>query len=254
MPAPIDQLLKPANDAPPCRELERRSAKFERSPDAPTRLSEKLWGRWYPPTAVALSDTVVVEVVDTAVAIAFIQEHYPSIFQADAAWYREATHGSKEVFLERMADLFIIRDGELGIGLLVGNPVDWSTYYVRSLAMLPSYQGRALGSSLSQKVLGWLAAAGVQRVEAEASPSNSASIRTLQSAGFHASGMTLSERWGVLTRWTRFLKTEPENVFLDKFCAGGRLHKLKARGPSISTDHPASPEGRVSSRPQKIWD
>jgi hypothetical protein len=71
--------------------------------------------------------------------------------------------------------------------------------------------------------------AGVERVEADASPANFASLQTLLRNRFNVTGSVLSERWGALVRLTRFLDDDATGVFLDQFCDGVRPQQAGRR-------------------------
>jgi hypothetical protein len=111
------------------------------------------------------------------------------------------------------------------VGLFIGNPVDWSTYYIRSTAFLREYQGRTLYQRFLAQLFALLAEAGVSRVEADTAPSNLQCVAALMRQRFSASGTVLSERWGALSRFTRHLDPDAEETFLRQFCASGAIHR-----------------------------
>ena len=64
-----------------------------------------------------------------------------------------------------------------------------------------------------------LRAAGVARVESEASAANAPVIILQLKEGFVISGYESSERWGAMVRLAKFLSPESERVFSRQFCA-----------------------------------
>jgi hypothetical protein len=119
--------------------------------------------------------------------------------------------------------------------LLICTPLDWSSYYVRSAALLPEYQGRqAIQHFLSGVLFPELTRAGVERVELDTSPSNLAMMHIATRLRFNPTGTLLTERWGALVHFTRYLAADSEQVFLDKFCAGPRYQTRGARSPELS--------------------
>jgi len=64
-----------------------------------------------------------------------------------------------------------------------------------------------------------LRAAGVARVETEASVVNVPVIALQLKEGFVITAHESSERWGALVRLTKFLSPEPDRVFRRQFCA-----------------------------------
>jgi hypothetical protein len=133
------------------------------------------------------------------------------------------------------------------VGLLVCTPLDWSSYYVRSAALLPEYQGRqAIQHFLSGVLFPELAFAGVERVELDTSPSNLAMMHIATRLRFNPTGTLLTERWGALVHFTRYLTADGERVFLDKFCEGPRYQTREARGRLSPAEARSAlgPEGR----------
>lgn len=167
-----------------------------------------------------LHDGVIMEPVTLDEALAFTRDHYARIFGAtsgDTRFLSEPMTAAKERFLAE-SDRFAFRDGGAMIGLLVGNPVDWSTYYWRSVAFLPEHQGRGLLAAALEHTDAILRDAGVVRVEGEAAPINYRQVRLLMRLGYCVTGSTNSERWGAMLRLTKFLRPEAEEHFANQFC------------------------------------
>src|SRR2546421_6643502 len=64
-------------------------------------------------------------------AMPFISAHYAEIFEQDLEqdrFFIEPFDGAKMRYYQT-TDVFQIRDGERTVGLLIGAPSDWSTYY-----------------------------------------------------------------------------------------------------------------------------
>jgi len=153
-------------------------------------------------------------------ALAFTRDHYARIFGAvpnDARFLSEPMTPAKARFLAE-SDRFAFRDGGEMIGLLVGNPIDWSTYYWRSVAFLPEQQGRGLLAAALEHTDAILRDAGVMRVEGEAAPTNYRQVRLLLRLGYCVTGTTNSERWGTMLRLTKFLRADAEERFAAQFC------------------------------------
>jgi len=131
-------------------------------------------------------------------------------------------HAAKNRYYEEYGDVFVFEHGNKTVGLLVCTPVDWGTYYIRFVAVLPEYGGRKLFQTLLPVLLDVLSASVVERVEAETSPSNLAFVHIMNKFSFNVTGTVLSERWGALVRFTRFLDGNSEDVFLRQFCTGVR--------------------------------
>src|SRR6185436_13954973 len=78
-------------------------------------------------------------------ALPFVRDHYAEIFQESADSPFAAGMGSrKERYYRVAADFFEFKIAETTVGLLIGSAVDWSTYYIRSAAVLPEHQGKKI--------------------------------------------------------------------------------------------------------------
>ena len=187
-------------------------------------LSEQFWGLdWARHFPVELTDDgITVHVSGYEAALPFIGEHYRAIFHEDAssAFSTTRLNEQKANYYRLAGDFFEIKEAERTIGLVVGTPVDWSTYYIRSAAVLPEFQCRQLAPRVLNVLFVHLAAAGVERVEADTSPSNLRVVQILTNLRFNVTGSVLSDRWGAQVRFTRFLDAPSEDVFLRQFCMG----------------------------------
>ena len=168
----------------------------------------------------------------------FIQDSYGSVFEEDAGSGVFATDMSsaKQRYYDLAGDFFEVRHGQRTVGLLVCTPTDWSTYYIRSAALLPDYQGARIIQNFYCRVLfPMLQAAGVERIELDTSPANLAMMHIATRLKFNQTGTLLSERWGAIIHFTKFLNAEKEDVFLRQFCAGVKYQlrdRLESGGSS----------------------
>jgi ribosomal protein S18 acetylase RimI-like enzyme len=188
------------------------------------------WAECLPRTVTR--DGIELHVSSIELAMPFIAEHYAEIFEQDLAsdrFFSEPFEGAKLRYYQA-SDVFEMKDAGRTVGLLIGAPSDWSTYYIRSMAVLPAFSGRQLPQTVLPFLFGRLSQAGVRRFEAEASPSNFATMLVLTRMHFNVTGMILSERWGALCRLTKFEDEQAEGVFLDKFCSGVRYQQRRRRG------------------------
>jgi hypothetical protein len=124
-------------------------------------------------------------------------------------------------YLRDACDLVELRYADETIGLLIGAPEDWSSYYVRVFAMRRDFQRPGVIRRFVRDCLfAPLAEHGVERICADTSPANVAMSRLFTELHFHVTGSQLSERWGPLVRYTRFLSPACEAEFLRKFGGG----------------------------------
>ena len=216
------------------------------------RLSEEFWGlSWEHELPAPAADGIHVECASLETTMQFIAAHYADLFEAEgeSPFLAEEMTKAKGRYYELAADLFAFREGDQLVGVIVANPTDWNSYYVRSGAILRSYRSRGIVKHFFELLFDRLGRHGVARLETETSPSNLMVVRMLNSLQFNMTGTSLSERWGAMTRFTRFLNPEAEDVFLDQFCTGPRYQKqLRGQSTSGQQPHPGDKFCRAHSR------
>jgi hypothetical protein len=188
---------------------------------ASSDLTAELWGlHWNDILPLSVAGTSV-HAVGYDTAAEFMRDHYGQIFDLvpNSPFARNDSCTAKTRYYRHTADCFAFYDGSEAVALVLANAVDWSTYYIRSAASLPSHQGRLMIPRFLPVMFDTLRAAGVERVEAEASPTNMTSLQLLMRLGFKVTGTVTTDRWGSLVRLTKFLCQEAEQVFVDQFCA-----------------------------------
>jgi hypothetical protein len=185
-----------------------------------SELTQKLWGiDWGKVLPVPAAGTLV-QAVDFDVAAAFMHRHYGEVFDLvpNSPFARDESSEARARYYRHAVDCFAFYAGSEPVALLLANAVDWSTYYIRSAAALPRYQGRLLLGFLPT-LFDTLRAVGVERIETDASPTNSTTLQLALRLGFKATGTLTTDRWGALVRLTKFLAPEAERVFVDGHCA-----------------------------------
>jgi hypothetical protein len=186
-------------------------------------LSEELWGlRWSDHLPLDLGGGASVHPTTFARAVPFIRAHYATIFEDDGTspFKSDLLTEQKARYYELCADFFEFTHEGSSIGLLVCDPSDWSTYYVRSAAILPDHHGRQLVQKFFTRLaFPELTRVGVERVEIDVAPSNLAMRLIAARLRFVASGTVLTDRWGAHSRFTRFLAGSTERIFAKQFCA-----------------------------------
>lgn len=86
--------------------------------------------------------------------------------------------------------------------------------------MIPEYQGNGNYQKLLLHLLHVLSTHGVERVEGDVAPSNLGHIHVLNKLQFNITGFSISDRWGTMLHFTKFLRKETESLFLNQFCHG----------------------------------
>jgi len=200
-------------------------------------MSQRIWNFDWADHLPWRFDKISVESGSFSVdALPFIRDHYARIFAgADAAqrFLADPLTDAKRRFGDEM-DVLVFRAQGLTVGLLIGHPLDWSTYYMRSVAILPEYRDRRLLTRVMEKTYEPLREAGVERIEGECSPSNGPMMRMLTGLGFLVTSTANSERWGATVRSTKFLREEAEDVFARQFCG----MRAKRSFPSVCDPNP----------------
>jgi hypothetical protein len=216
-------------------------------PPPPSRPSPRpisaasLWGiDWDALLPLRVTSDVVARRSSYEECLPFVRDHYAAIFQEDAASpFSTSRHTpAKERYYRLSGDFFEFVAADRTVGLLVCTPVDWSSYYVRSAAVLPEYSGRKLIQRFLPSLFEALARAGVERVEADTSPSNMATMHLLTRLRFNVTGTVLTERWGAHVHFTRFLDEASEHVFLRQFCSGVRYQERDRNEVALATRNP----------------
>lgn len=183
--------------------------------------SGRLWGLDWTREVDWDLDGITVRIGTFDDAFGFMEEHYAAIFRgggADARFLAEPMTESKRRFCEDM-DVFVMRDGGRMVGLLTGHPSDWSTYYWRTVALVPGARDRHVLTRVAERVGAPLAAVGVARMETETAPTNFPMLRMLMGLGWVVTSTVNSERWGSVLRFTKFLDAEVQGTFARQFCA-----------------------------------
>ena len=149
----------------------------------------------------------------------FVRSHYANIFGAtpkDDRFLPDPMSPAKLRFLAG-SDRLVFRDDDRTVGVLTGNPYDWSTYYWRTVAFVPEYQGQGLLAKCLERTDGLMREAGIERIEGEASPTNYRQVRLLHRLGYCVTGQTNSERWGTMLRLTKHLSDLGKTQFANQF-------------------------------------
>jgi ribosomal protein S18 acetylase RimI-like enzyme len=180
------------------------------------------WQEYFPLTVPETS--LKITTCQYAVAEEFLTCNWNRIYRQDSTDRRflsETAHLSRRRAYYRIAgDFFSFLDGEKCVGIFIGTPIDWSSYYFRNCSILPEYQGLGLYQTLLKHLLSVLKLCGVDRVEGDVAPTNLGHVHILNRLGFVVSGLNLTDRWGSLLHFTRFMNEESSQIFLGQFCHG----------------------------------
>jgi hypothetical protein len=191
------------------------------SPPCRSSLSAQFWGvdLWHALPRPMTSDGVEAVPGDITRIRDFLTQSFPYLTEeAQRGAANAVSMDAKRRYLQLGCDLIELRFEQRTVGVIVGAPEDWSSYYIRIFAVLPAFQRPALTRRFVRECLFEpLAACGVQRLVADTSPANLAMARGFSEMHFHVTGHQLSDRWGPLVRYTKFLDPACESVFLERF-------------------------------------
>ncbi len=212
-------------------------------------MSEQIWGldwrRHFPRSMTPQG--VLARVSSYAEVAEFARRNFATIYQNDVddgrfLWLESGD--AKHRYYQAAGDFFAFEDRGQVVGVYVCTPVDWSSYYIRNISLLPSYEGQMLMSKMTTYVIACLSEYGVDRIEADVSPANLPNIHILTRLRFNITGTVMSERWGALLHFTRHLSSRHERAFLTQFCQG--LHpQVKRLESDQSTTQGGSREKEI---------
>lgn len=171
---------------------------------------------------VLSEDGVSAERGERARVSAFLRREVPFLSEEQAGTpLDDRAVAVKRWYLGEASDLLELRHQGETVGVLIGAPEDWSSYYVRMFATSARYQQRRLTRRFfNQCLYEPLTKHGVERLIADTSPGNLAMAHCFTEQHFYVSGQILSERWGPLIRYTRFLAPSRREAFLSQFGRG----------------------------------
>ena len=155
----------------------------------------------------------------------FVRRNAQILFDLDQqhnAFLHARVSAARQTYYERAGDFLALRErGEL-VGFFLGTPIDWDSYYIRHLCVLPAARGHGWTDSVISLVLHVLREHGVSMAETDVSPSNLITAHIANKFGFYPTGSHCTTRWGVLVRYVKLLDRESRSVFLNQFCHGIR--------------------------------
>ncbi len=188
---------------------------------SPASFSKRIWGLdWSTILPWQLDEVEVISADFEEGAAPFIRDNYAKIFDAESNEKRflaSPPSDAKTRFCAE-ADTFVFRVERKTIGIFMAHPTDWSTYYMRTAALLPAYRGRGLVARFMDRICEPLRLAGVERLEGDISPANTPMLKLHLGQGFLVTSSANSERWGSYLRFTKFLREEADTVFRRQFC------------------------------------
>ncbi|MEO5970211.1 MAG: GNAT family N-acetyltransferase [Bdellovibrionia bacterium] len=189
-----------------------------------TKLFKVEWDKHFPFNIPDCDCTIAY--IGPELAFQFIRESYGEIFELELwknPFLAEQQTEAKLQYYRECGDFFMIYKKSQPIGIFIGTLTDWSSYYFRSAAVLPQHQGNGAIARLLPYLTKILTDSGIARIESDASVSNFTSIQILLRARFKVTGMQLSERWGALLHFTKFLSPSSEKIFVGQFCPESNL-------------------------------
>jgi hypothetical protein len=186
-----------------------------------TSMSRRLWRLDWSAELPWHFDDARVDAGTSEEAQQFMQEHYGDVFgspELAGRFMPSVMTDAKRRFFAEM-DHFSFRVGREVAGVFMGHPTDWSTYYLRSTAILPKFRERGLMTCFFDRLAPVLQSAGVERIEADVSPMNAAIVKVLSGQGYVVTGSTSSERWGLMLKYTKFLAEDARSTFVRQYTA-----------------------------------
>jgi hypothetical protein len=184
-------------------------------------MSMRYWGLdWSKHLPWQVGD-ITIDIGSCDDALPFIAEHYGSIFgtAGDTRFVVEEMTAARTTFY-RECDVFVFRSDNQIVGIHICHPSDWSSYYLRTLALLPAYRGSKFYVRFNERLSEVLASHGVARIDVDVAPANFASMTMCCQRGYLPTATLTSDRWGTMFRFTGFLSTESETKFRAQLVSG----------------------------------
>jgi hypothetical protein len=182
----------------------------------PMSMSERLWNLDWRQVLPWQVGEVTIEHGTFDEIVPFLEAN-PRLFGGgEQRFFVEKLTDAKRRFWAE-ADVFILRRGGEMIGYWGGHPSDWSTYYCRTMAILPEHREGRIATELSTRICQTLAPTEVVRIEVDTSIANVAMQRMLLGLGFLVTSTSVSERWGTMLRFTKLLREEAGRIFKTQY-------------------------------------
>ena len=162
-----------------------------------------------------------IEYASAVSGLSFLAKNYSTIHELNLSrqfFLNEGMTPAKTRYYEEFGDFFMIKKNGYPLGVLVGTLNDWSSYYFRDASFLEDIQAQGIASRLVAYILDILKSSGVLRVESDVSPENFTSIQVLLRARFKISGVNLSDRWVSIVKFSKYLDSASDEIFLRQFC------------------------------------
>lgn len=192
-------------------------------------LSKRIYGLdWAQLLPFKMTDKIVVMAGSWESTVHFFNENWHSIYKESSTGSEDKSspflatepHKNRSSYYRETADIFHFTINKNIVGVLIGTPLDWSSYYIRNVSILPKYQGKKIYQTFLHHFLPILKSHHVDRVHIEVSMGNLRHIHILNKLKFNVVGTLLSERWGGLLIFIKHLSPNPKRVFLKQFCQG----------------------------------
>lgn len=161
---------------------------------------------------------VSVEYSNSDEVLSFFAERANELFGGlNQHFLNEPMTVAKRRFCAEMDALLFRRNGEV-VGYFMGHPSDWSSYYGRSLSLLPALRHGRFGTEFTRRTVAEIAErTPVRRFELDTSIGNPAMAKIALGLGFVPTMTVTSERWGLMTRYTKFLEPDARLAFSRQF-------------------------------------
>lgn len=177
------------------------------------------WGQHFPKTDRGSDITYAVSHYDEFTQ--FMKDHH-RLFQKDliqdTLFLMKDDRKSRSFYYREVGDFFVFRKGTQLAGVFCGHAMDWASYYLRWAFVLPQYRGQGIWQKFLKYFFSCLKNYDVDIVQGDVSPSNLVEIHLFTKLGFVITGQQLSERWGALLHFTKYLNEKNFTAFEFQFC------------------------------------
>ncbi len=196
-------------------------------------LSQELWNvDWSRfENGIALKGDFVLTKISFQETLSFFQKNSKKIQRSDNSenpYYKEGFLPYKQKYFEYLGDCFgFYKNGNL-IGVSLCAPTEWCTYYIYYISILPKFRGSELTLQWLEQLEKTLRPTILSKLEADISPNNVHNVQRVSKFGFLNCGVKITERFGTLIRFVKYLKDDQEELFQRNFCLDIKGHAKKS--------------------------
>ncbi len=200
-----------------------------------SNLSTQLWGIDWPkhlPCTLG-GNAATARYASAEEGMALLGQHFTEIFCTDShvSSFKEIQdkflQEQRRRYYSLFGDFFVFECDNEFAGILIGNVLDWSSYYIRNVSMHPKFQDRKIYAQFFEVLCRVLTEHGVKRIEGDISVTNHHHLHVVNKMGYVVTSIGLSERFGGTVHVCKYLDDETKENF-GRLFSGTHASDLKS--------------------------